>query len=117
MGSTDGAIPHYEIASEHEHSCCVLLANADKFKIDNKWHTFIDFDKFLELESSGKAFSSLITWRLHQIGLFMVTMLEDLIQLKLVSVKLEIINQREILTPKPTLKLKLSMPLVVVNYW
>jgi len=52
------SLPNYEIASEHEHSCCVLLANADKFKIDNKWYTFIDFDKFLELQGSGITFSS-----------------------------------------------------------
>lgn len=51
-------IPHYEIASEHEHSCCILLANVDKFKIDNKWYTFIDFDKFLELQATDKPFSS-----------------------------------------------------------
>merc|ERR1712137_717830 len=56
--SSDGTIPHYEIASEHEHSCCVLMANADKFKINNKWYTFIDFDKFLELQASGEPFTS-----------------------------------------------------------
>jgi len=56
--STNGSIPRYEIASEHEHSCCVLLANVDKFKVNGKWHTFIDFDKFLELQASGESFSA-----------------------------------------------------------
>ena len=36
----------------------VLLARKDRFFIDNKWHTWIDFDKFLELEKSGKPFDS-----------------------------------------------------------
>jgi tRNA wybutosine-synthesizing protein 1 len=36
----------YEIATEHEHSCCILLARVDKFKIDNAWYTWIDYDKF-----------------------------------------------------------------------
>eukprot|EP01025_Chloroclados_australasicus_P059620 TRINITY_DN75485_c0_g1_i2.p1 TRINITY_DN75485_c0_g1~~TRINITY_DN75485_c0_g1_i2.p1 ORF type:complete len:163 (-),score=1.24 TRINITY_DN75485_c0_g1_i2:6-494(-) len=40
------------------YSCCILLANVDKFKIDNKWYTFIDFDKFLELQATDKPFSS-----------------------------------------------------------
>ncbi|XP_063216466.1 S-adenosyl-L-methionine-dependent tRNA 4-demethylwyosine synthase TYW1-like isoform X2 [Bacillus rossius redtenbacheri] len=38
----------YEIASEHEHSNCVLLAHK-KFKIEGQWHTWIDYDKFLGL--------------------------------------------------------------------
>ncbi|KAK9511513.1 hypothetical protein O3M35_000152 [Rhynocoris fuscipes] len=41
-------LPDYEIASEHEHSNCVLIANK-KFYIDGKWHTWIDYDKFQEL--------------------------------------------------------------------
>ncbi len=36
----------YSIATEHEHSCCILLAREDKFKIDGAWHTWIDYDKF-----------------------------------------------------------------------
>jgi len=36
----------YNIATEHEHSCCILLAREDKFRPDNKWHTWIDYDKF-----------------------------------------------------------------------
>ena len=44
----------YEMACEHKHSCSVLLAQK-KFKIDNVWHTWIDYDKFAELASSGRA--------------------------------------------------------------
>eukprot|EP01089_Gocevia_fonbrunei_P017216 TRINITY_DN5511_c0_g2_i1.p1 TRINITY_DN5511_c0_g2~~TRINITY_DN5511_c0_g2_i1.p1 ORF type:complete len:155 (-),score=47.29 TRINITY_DN5511_c0_g2_i1:69-479(-) len=44
----------YEIACEHARSCCLLLARVDKFKVDGKWNTWINFDKFLELEKSGK---------------------------------------------------------------
>eukprot|EP01095_Lingulamoeba_sp_RSL-Kostka_P005694 TRINITY_DN171_c3_g1_i2.p1 TRINITY_DN171_c3_g1~~TRINITY_DN171_c3_g1_i2.p1 ORF type:complete len:448 (+),score=199.72 TRINITY_DN171_c3_g1_i2:1631-2974(+) len=56
----DPTIATYEIASEHEHSCCVLIANANKFKIDNTWHTWIDFDKFIELQKDDDAsFTSL----------------------------------------------------------
>ncbi|RNF00670.1 putative radical SAM domain protein [Trypanosoma rangeli] len=35
----------YEVASLHEHSGCILLAEK-KFKIDGVWHTWIDFEKF-----------------------------------------------------------------------
>ncbi|RWS24741.1 S-adenosyl-L-methionine-dependent tRNA 4-demethylwyosine synthase-like protein [Leptotrombidium deliense] len=38
----------YEIASEHEHSNCVLIANK-RFKVNGKWRTWIDYDKFHEL--------------------------------------------------------------------
>ena len=48
----------YELASEHAHSCCILLAHK-KFKMDGRWHTHIDFDKFLVLAKSGQAFSSM----------------------------------------------------------
>lgn len=41
-------LPDYELACEHEHSNCVLLANK-KFKIEGKWHTWIDYTKFHEL--------------------------------------------------------------------
>ncbi|TBT97580.1 S-adenosyl-L-methionine-dependent tRNA 4-demethylwyosine synthase [Hamiltosporidium tvaerminnensis] len=37
----------YEIACEHEHSCCILIANT-KYKKNQKWYTWIDFDKFNE---------------------------------------------------------------------
>ncbi len=39
----------YSIATEHEHSCCILLAREDKFKPQGIWHTWIDYPKFDEL--------------------------------------------------------------------
>jgi len=42
-------VPGYSIATEHEHSCCVLLAREDKFKVDGEWYTWIDYNKFDEL--------------------------------------------------------------------
>lgn len=41
-----GLSARYSIATEHEHSCCILLAREDKFKVDGVWHTWIDYDKF-----------------------------------------------------------------------
>ncbi|CCW69082.1 unnamed protein product [Phytomonas sp. Hart1] len=38
----------YHIACEHEHSCCVLIA-LDKFYFNQRWHTWIDYDKFNKL--------------------------------------------------------------------
>lgn len=38
----------YGIAAEHAHSCCVLLAS-ERFRVDGKWHTRIDYDRFFEL--------------------------------------------------------------------
>ncbi|ORC88219.1 putative radical SAM domain protein [Trypanosoma theileri] len=35
----------YEVASLHEHSGCILLAQK-RFRLDGQWHTWIDFDKF-----------------------------------------------------------------------
>ncbi|XP_045427184.1 S-adenosyl-L-methionine-dependent tRNA 4-demethylwyosine synthase TYW1 isoform X1 [Pipistrellus kuhlii] len=58
-----GLIPDYEIACEHEHSNCLLIAHR-KFKIDREWWTWIDYDRFQELiqeyEDSGgsKTFSA-----------------------------------------------------------
>ncbi|KAI8548825.1 hypothetical protein RHMOL_Rhmol07G0304400 [Rhododendron molle] len=46
----------YEVACEHVHSCCVLLANANKFKIDGQWFTWIDYEKFHNLVASGRPF-------------------------------------------------------------
>lgn len=46
----------YELACEHVHSCCVLLANVSKFKINGLWHTWIDYERFQELVASGKSF-------------------------------------------------------------
>ncbi|CAK9299979.1 unnamed protein product [Gordionus sp. m RMFG-2023] len=44
------SIPRYELACEHEHSNCVLLAD-NRFKIDESWHTWIDYDKFITMVS------------------------------------------------------------------
>lgn len=38
----------YELACEHSHSNCVLIANK-RFKINGEWHTWIDYGKFFEL--------------------------------------------------------------------
>ncbi|XP_073982094.1 S-adenosyl-L-methionine-dependent tRNA 4-demethylwyosine synthase TYW1-like [Rhodnius prolixus] len=48
----------YEIASEHEHSNCLLIAHK-KFFINGQWHTWIDYDRFQKLmktyyKSDGK---------------------------------------------------------------
>ncbi|CAL1194508.1 unnamed protein product [Candida parapsilosis] len=45
----------YDIAAEHAHSCCILVAH-EKFKINGVWHTHIDYPKFFELLESGKDF-------------------------------------------------------------
>ncbi|XP_047390368.1 S-adenosyl-L-methionine-dependent tRNA 4-demethylwyosine synthase TYW1-like isoform X2 [Sciurus carolinensis] len=56
-------IPDYEIACEHEHSNCLLVAHR-QFKIDGEWWTWIDYGRFQELiqeyEDSGglKTFST-----------------------------------------------------------
>ncbi|KAL7401196.1 hypothetical protein ABVT39_024740 [Epinephelus coioides] len=51
-------LPQYEIACEHEHSNCLLIAHT-KFKVDGEWWTWIDYERFQELvqafeESGGK---------------------------------------------------------------
>lgn len=38
-------LPEYEIACEHEHSNCLLIANK-KFKVNERWYTWIDYPKF-----------------------------------------------------------------------
>ncbi|KAL0724200.1 hypothetical protein Bca4012_038799 [Brassica carinata] len=48
----------YEVACEHAHSCCVLLGRTDKFKVDGKWFTWIDYEKFHDLVASGEPFTS-----------------------------------------------------------
>lgn len=56
-------LPDYELASEHEHSNCLLIAQK-KFKKDGNWWTWIDYPQFHKLwqryqESNGKeTFSS-----------------------------------------------------------
>ncbi|XP_047982697.1 S-adenosyl-L-methionine-dependent tRNA 4-demethylwyosine synthase isoform X2 [Salvia hispanica] len=48
----------YEVACEHVHSCCVLLAKVDKFKVNGQWHTWIDYEKFHNLVLTGEPFTS-----------------------------------------------------------
>lgn len=48
----------YEVACEHVHSCCVLLAKTERFKLDGQWFTWIDYEKFHDLVASGRPFSS-----------------------------------------------------------
>jgi tRNA wybutosine-synthesizing protein 1 len=38
----------YGIAAEHAHSCCILIAS-ERFNVDGKWHTLIDYEKFFNL--------------------------------------------------------------------
>ncbi|KAK5869127.1 hypothetical protein PBY51_010082 [Eleginops maclovinus] len=57
-------LPQYEIACEHEHSNCLLIAHT-KFRVDGEWWTWIDYERFQELvqaqeESGGQqGFSAL----------------------------------------------------------
>lgn len=48
----------YELAAEHAHSCCILIAHT-KFRISGRWHTHIDYPRFFELLESGKEFCDL----------------------------------------------------------
>lgn len=43
----------YGIGAEHAHSCCILLAS-DRFKVDGRWHTRINYDRFFELLEKEK---------------------------------------------------------------
>ncbi|KAH7524088.1 S-adenosyl-L-methionine-dependent tRNA 4-demethylwyosine synthase [Ziziphus jujuba] len=52
------SLGEYEVACEHVHSCCVLLAKTDKFKINGQWFTWIDYEKFHDLVASGRPFDS-----------------------------------------------------------
>lgn len=55
----------YEVACEHAHSVCVLLAKVDDFKINGQWFTWIDYEKFHNLVGSRKSFwNSFITTKL-----------------------------------------------------
>jgi len=51
-------LPDYEIICEHEHSNSVLAVHK-KFHMNGRWHTWIDYDKFLQLVESGNPFDSL----------------------------------------------------------
>ncbi|KAL9022456.1 MAG: hypothetical protein Q9185_000363 [Variospora sp. 1 TL-2023] len=46
----------YGIAAEHAHSCCILIAS-DRFLIEDKWHTLIDYDKFFACLEGGQDFA------------------------------------------------------------
>ncbi|XP_031263825.1 S-adenosyl-L-methionine-dependent tRNA 4-demethylwyosine synthase-like isoform X2 [Pistacia vera] len=48
----------YEVACEHIHSCCVLLAKTERFKVNGQWFTWIDYEKFHDLVASGRHFNS-----------------------------------------------------------
>ena len=45
----------YGIAAEHAHSCCILLAS-ERFRVEGKWHTRIDYQKFFACLESGEGF-------------------------------------------------------------
>ncbi|KAM9801037.1 S-adenosyl-L-methionine-dependent tRNA 4-demethylwyosine synthase TYW1 isoform 2-T2 [Neosynchiropus ocellatus] len=52
-------LPQYEIACEHEHSNCLLIAHT-KFKVDGEWWTWIDYDRFQDLvQTHQESFSAL----------------------------------------------------------
>lgn len=58
LNSRSNARITYGIATEHEHSCCILIAREDRFKVNGQWYTWIDYPKFDELikeyyESNG----------------------------------------------------------------
>ncbi|CAF2824018.1 unnamed protein product [Rotaria sp. Silwood2] len=54
-------LPQYDLACEHEHSNCILLAH-NKFRVDGKWHTWIDYERFHELVTRHKATSGVETF-------------------------------------------------------
>ncbi|KAF9883017.1 hypothetical protein FE257_004330 [Aspergillus nanangensis] len=45
---------NYGIAAEHAHSCCVLIAS-ERFHVNGKWHSRIDYGRFFELLEKEKA--------------------------------------------------------------
>lgn len=56
--SLNRLLPDYELALEHEHSTSLCLVNK-KFKINGRWYTWIDYEKFHQLVDAGKPFTSL----------------------------------------------------------
>lgn len=56
----------YEVACEHVHSCCVLLAKTKKFKINGQWFTWIDYEKFHDLVCDNNDYILLecLFWRI-----------------------------------------------------
>jgi len=55
-------LPDYEISCEHEHSNCLLVTHK-KYKVDGKWHTWIDYKRFQNLVDyyyeTGETFTGL----------------------------------------------------------
>ncbi|ROW09530.1 hypothetical protein VMCG_02614 [Cytospora schulzeri] len=39
---------NYGIAAEHAHSCCILMGS-EQFRVNGKWRTLIDYDRFFDL--------------------------------------------------------------------
>lgn len=48
----------YDFAAEHRHSCCILLGHK-QYCVDGVWMTWIDYDKFFELDAAGKPYTGL----------------------------------------------------------
>ncbi|KAI4172077.1 MAG: hypothetical protein LQ343_003824 [Gyalolechia ehrenbergii] len=46
----------YGIAAEHAHSCCILISS-NRFFIERRWHTLIDYDDFFACLESGEEFT------------------------------------------------------------
>ncbi|OQO09709.1 hypothetical protein B0A48_05112 [Cryoendolithus antarcticus] len=52
----------YGIGAEHAHSCCILLADRERYFLptgrngERRWHTLIDYTKFFQLLENGEAF-------------------------------------------------------------
>lgn len=44
----------YGIAAEHAHSCCILIAS-ERFLVNGRWHTRINYDRFFELLEREKS--------------------------------------------------------------
>lgn len=37
----------YGLCCEHKHSCCILIGRKDRYYKNNKWYSWIDFEKYL----------------------------------------------------------------------
>ena len=48
----------YELACEHQHSVCFLIANKKKFLKPDGWYTWIDYDRFHELLQTNEPFTA-----------------------------------------------------------
>lgn len=46
-------IGKYALASEHKHSCSILIAE-ERYRVDGAWHTWIDYGKYADLALSGR---------------------------------------------------------------